>query len=352
MAKIGQIRGALLEELLLYLLRASGYITVEKIQPDDETLRDGGAGLELLGRGGVHQIDAIADFVISPPFSNPQRLLIEAKCLDNNVGIGIVRNAVGVLKDVEEYWVSRNGIPAKERYHYQYALFSATEYSEPAQKYAYAHDIYLIPLEESTFMQPVVKKVKNIRKETFDADSDNISINLKDLRRAFRGVLRNNDEVFNNHPNIFERENLRGRLLEMRESSRRVEYALVGMISKRFPIFLVPSHQTSIRSLISDSPHSSRIFLSPEGESCRIESVSGNTPFFEFSFDLPRKLFDLYKEQGVLSPSRAVEMKGTYMQVIEAIFLENDIPHLIRFQTDRDWLRSLQPTRAETTTQE
>ena len=77
-----QLRGALLEEAILPLLQHSGYAVV--VQPDgDPTLQPGKAGLEVVGRGAWHQIDAIADFKLTPPFSNPHRLLIEAKFYSN-----------------------------------------------------------------------------------------------------------------------------------------------------------------------------------------------------------------------------------------------------------------------------
>ena len=100
MPKAAQIRGMLLEEVLLFLLKISGYRTIETIEPNDSTLGLSAAGLEVKGRGANHQIDAIADFEITPPFTYPLRLLVEAKCYKNNgtVGIEIVRNALGVLK--------------------------------------------------------------------------------------------------------------------------------------------------------------------------------------------------------------------------------------------------------------
>lgn len=105
-AKLAQIQGVLLEEVVLYLLQRSGYRTVEEVGTDP-TLSTCSAGLEVIGRGEHHQIDAIADFLLSPPFSSPQRLLVEAKCYNEvrSIGLPLVRNAVGVLKDVSEYWV-------------------------------------------------------------------------------------------------------------------------------------------------------------------------------------------------------------------------------------------------------
>ena len=80
MAKITHIRGLLLEEAILHLLRATGYSTVES-RGTDPTLHAGTAGLEVKARGGQHQIDAIADFLISQPFSNPQRLMPSQKSI-------------------------------------------------------------------------------------------------------------------------------------------------------------------------------------------------------------------------------------------------------------------------------
>ena len=122
------------------------------------------AGLLVRGRGTSHQIDAIADFSLHAPFSHPQRLLVEAKCFDSHqrVGLSIVRGALGTLKDVEEFWVSVPDGPPKRRYHYQYSIFSATGYTENAQRYAFAQDIYLIPLAESRFFAPAITSLRNV----------------------------------------------------------------------------------------------------------------------------------------------------------------------------------------------
>jgi hypothetical protein len=101
----------LLEEVLLHLLRGTGYRTVESAGTDP-TLQDSNFGLQVRGRGSEHQIDAVADFKIPHPFSHPHRLLVEAKCYEKGrVGIEVPRNAVGVLKDVTEFWVTAHGSP-------------------------------------------------------------------------------------------------------------------------------------------------------------------------------------------------------------------------------------------------
>src|SRR5882762_11621712 len=145
MPELGHIRGMLLEEALLYLLRRCGYIPVEYTH-GDSTLRTHSSGIAVRGRGTDHQIDAIADYRLTPPFSHPQRLLVEAKWRDSAANLEIVRNSVGVHKDVCEHWVGRGNraMGSRKRFQYQFALFCNSGYTAEAQKYAFAQDIYLI----------------------------------------------------------------------------------------------------------------------------------------------------------------------------------------------------------------
>ena len=126
-----QLRGALLEELILFMLRCTGYRTIEKALGDPNVKSWFTQGWRWQGRGAWHQIDALAEFFYQAPFSNPQRLVIEAKCYKSAVGLGVVRNAVGVNKDISEAWVTRGmgGKITRARYHYVPAVFSSSGYS-------------------------------------------------------------------------------------------------------------------------------------------------------------------------------------------------------------------------------
>lgn len=157
MARISQIKAVLLEEAILFLLRDSAYQPVREIpniNAVDQYLENGSAGINVLGRGESHQVDAIADFIFTPPFTNPLRLLCESKYREQaKVGIEVVRNAVGVKKDVEEYFrPNRADMPAY-RHHYQYAVISTTGFTDRAQNYAFAQDIYLLDLNSDVYHQ-------------------------------------------------------------------------------------------------------------------------------------------------------------------------------------------------------
>jgi hypothetical protein len=333
MAKIPQIRGMLLEEAVLYLLRVSGYHTVEQAD-SDRTLRDGHAGLEVRGRGGIHQIDAIADYSIAHPFSYPQRLLVEAKFYAAKpVGVEIVRNAVGVLKDVEEYWTSSDS-PFNTRYHYLFVLASASGFTSGAEKYAFAHDIYLMPLAQSQFIKPIIDAILNIRPESFGvAPRRNIEVSITELRRAIRRRIRYGD-----HYEL--RQVVRGRALEhldgFCDATREINGAILGMIAKRFPIFLVPSRQIDLSRL--RSRYQVRIRWDQGGWYLR----SADEDNLLFSFDLPPDLFILYaSEEGVLTAPRALDLKAEYLREIQAIVTVGQRPHLVTFQLDLGWIDKL-----------
>jgi hypothetical protein len=334
-ASIGQIQGMLLEEALLYLLRLSGYPTVEKAD-GDSTLNEGHSGLEVFGRGSKHQIDAIADFVIAQPFSNPQRLLLEAKFRSKKTGIEVIRNAVGVLKDVGEYWVSKDKIPPKARYHYQYAIFSSYDYSSPAQEYAYAHDIYLIPLSKSTFFQPVLQAIESV---TIDDLPGNINRHfLKSLRIDIRQKLKNLDRRFP-VTNLYSQEEIVSKIDQFCYKCQRLNGALLAMINRHFPIFLVPNLQVvDINKL--DNFYDVNIYWDREGWYIR----KSNSNEDMFSFDLPKELFNLYAQNGLLSKKNALDLKSQYMSEIQAILTVDDRTRIITFKLDRDWLNNLRET--------
>lgn len=336
MPTIPQIRGMLLEEALLYLLRTSGYQTIETAG-SDPTLHLGTAGLEVKGRGSVHQIDAIADYIVAHPFSHPQRLLVEAKCYASNYPVGIekIRNAVGVLKDVEEFWVSRgkNG-PFKKRYHYQYAFFSASEYTAGAEAYAYAQDIYLIPLARSQFIKSLISAIRQVTPQAFGVTPPRYSINLdlSHLRWDIRNAIR--DGSYDNPGSTVDSPRARNILTRFCRECRRINEAVLAMIDRQIPVFLAPAPDVNLAEL--ENEYQVRIYWDEEGWYLR--EITGR---ILFSFDLPPNLFELYAEEGMLSRDRALDLKADFFSVIQAVITVNEQIRLITFKLDREWLYNL-----------
>jgi hypothetical protein len=327
----------LLEEALLNLLRSAGYKTVEGVG-DDPTLQEGSAGLEVKGRGTYHQIDAIADFEVQHPFGNPNRLLIEAKCFSprEKVGLPIVREAVGVLKDVSEFWfIGVDQEVPKQRYHYQYAIFSATGYTPQAERYAFAQDIYLIPLAESLYFRPVTEAIRGVSALPRYTREGDLPLNLREARAAVREALRR-------AAGGLKREN--GGLVETVTAldpfliaSRATRFALLAILGERFPVFLIPS--PNVREQGIQDSYRIRIFRDDRDITWYLRNADTNVPLF--SFDLPPKLFQMYADQGMLRTERALDLKANEMAVFRALFVRGGEIRVIRFTLDLPWVEDI-----------
>jgi len=321
-----QIAGALLEEAILHILRSGGYTALTNLG-DDPTIIPTAPPVTIKGRGTKHQIDAVADPLFTHSFMNPTRLLIEAKAysVGNKVGIDIVRNALGTLIDLSEFWAPNiEGRDSGIRYNYRYAIFSTSDFSPRAQEFAFAHDIYLLPLRRSIFFKPVVNSIENIR-DRYDSGEiiwDN-SISLTEYRQLLRnGISRN----INNLPNEFD--GLIGAI-------KTVRYGLIATAVRRFPIFLIPRNPEIIQTL--NSTEEVRIYWDDQGWYLRRPRENNDL----FSFDIPENLFTLYAKRGRLNEQDALYMKAEGLNTIEAFITLDEVPRIVRFNLDMEWIERL-----------
>ena len=142
-----QARGYLLEIALAKLIEINGYDVINS--PDNVEIVQGHNGLNVIGRGGLHQFDTLGRFRITTPFIFPLRLFVEAKFQSDPIGIERVRMGIGILEDVNSNYrtVQMNDQQLSvERYQYHYAIFSTSGFTDGAQRLALAHKIYLIDL--------------------------------------------------------------------------------------------------------------------------------------------------------------------------------------------------------------
>jgi hypothetical protein len=145
------LRGYLLEEALAWLLRNTGYrLLVDNSQDPDELVMAGNT-LLVQGRGTTHQVDVLGEFALTPAFSLPIRMFIEAKFHREPCNLTVVRNAHGVIHDVNENFVHIGGSRPRRRYQYVYALFSASGFTEQAQAFALAQQISLVDMSGMSF---------------------------------------------------------------------------------------------------------------------------------------------------------------------------------------------------------
>lgn len=147
-------RGHVLEELLAKALAHSGFKLLGEPKPDDVALYSASNGLRVRGRGADHQVDVLGQLDRPIPFSFPVRLFVEAKFHSEKVGLAAVRSAMGVINDVNQHYSSSlvdGSGPPPQRYTYHCAMFSASGFTEDAQKYATIHQISLHDLRGESY---------------------------------------------------------------------------------------------------------------------------------------------------------------------------------------------------------
>jgi hypothetical protein len=330
MMKPPQIRGLLLEEAVLHLLRSAGYDPIYG-KGSDDTLEQDGDTLFVKGRGERHQIDAIADYRVQPPFSNSQRLLLEAKFYDTRqVGLAVIRNAVGVLNDVSQFFIAPRGHTARKlRYHYQYAVVSATKFTKPSQNYAYAHDVFLIPLGNSVYFRNLLSAIRQTAEELVSSpvnqDSNEYTGRLRQTIRKLLGDRPLEDRIL-----IEDESTLRGFI----RSCKQLGYGLMAVTASGFPLFFVPA--SGIRLSAIEDPVHVRIHRDDVGWS--IANAQGQRLF---SFDVPIELLDLYAGRGELYPDRALDMKQQELYELRAVIADGESLRVIRFLLDIPWLQAI-----------
>ena len=138
------LQGYLLEEALAWLLRNTGYRLLVDASQDPDELAGSGEILRVRGRGAQHQVDVLGQFPLTPAFSLPIRMFLEAKFRDYPCDLSSVRNAHGVIHDVNEHFAWQSGSHPRRRYLYTYALFSTSGFTRAAQSYALAKQISLV----------------------------------------------------------------------------------------------------------------------------------------------------------------------------------------------------------------
>lgn len=171
------LKGYILEEIIAYLIRNTGYnLLVDPVQDQTELIKKGN-GLVVKGRGAVHQADVLGQLAWIPAFTFPIRLFVEAKCRNVKTGLPQVRNAVGILEDINQnYSPVSEGKVKIQRFSYCYALFSTSGFTSTAADMALAHQISLIDLSGPNFrdLRDLLDEVAAMLLEDLNLKLDNL----------------------------------------------------------------------------------------------------------------------------------------------------------------------------------
>lgn len=320
------IKGYLLEEILAYLIQNTGYKLLVDPSQDSRELSRRGNGLVVRGRGGPHQVDVLGQLIWIPAFTFPIRLFVEAKCRRPKMGIPEVRNAVGVIDDINQnYTPVRDGTIAIQRFTYRYALFSTSGFSDIAVHYAMAHLISLVDLSGPDFndLRNLLDLLANLLIYQV-TNPMNTAFFVANLRTHIRSVLgtwpldvpvpsMNMYTIQNLLPNVdnFDTGLLRG--------VQQLGEFLVGMANGPFLLVFKPESLQDFLNYVGDFPsHDVTITWRRSDNYGRqwVVRPAYDPESYSLSFGLPRLLGDWIFGDEAQAVSRAWDVKRDYFSSI------------------------------------
>jgi hypothetical protein len=342
--RLPSARGLILEELVLHLLTLVGYRIVT---PGEEGTQQGHSGLEVRGRGEWHQIDALAAFDRTPAFMYPLRLLLEAKCYARGrpVGIEVARNAVGVLKDVSENYFTYTPLgPAGTavqvpRFNYHAAIFSTSGYTSSAQRFAIAHQIFLIQYERVPLLEPVVDGLLSLQDQHIRGLGGNeVEISAR-LRSDVRQMLKDGQNAVQRADSALSPEGFEHVRVDVVEPLLRIEGSYFGMLQGRWPMHL-----------LSRKPLPEEAFLGRDEVGCRVYGrdsdrwsfvpvglQEGDPSLFRLEFDIPAEVVGFVREARG-DPFALAQVKQEHFSYLDLAGRIGGIQRHVRLRLDEDWL--------------
>jgi hypothetical protein len=343
---ISAARGAILEELILHLLTMVGYRVV---QSGEEGTRGGHSGLEVKGRGAWHQIDALAAFDRTPAFMYPLRLMVEAKCYSANspVELGIVRNSVGVLKDIaENYFTFRPSTDTEipiPRFNYHSAIFSTSGYSTAAQRYAIAHQVFLIQYSRIKVLEPVIEGLltldaTHLQSKTSPPNYRSATALLRDEVRHMlasdRAVLSSQFHVLSPVGSRHVREEIVRPLLEIKGS-------YFGMLQGRWPMHLLARKSLPPTAFADRDEIRCRLYGrdSDRWSFVPVNAQEGDRDWFRLEFDIPDEILEMV-EAARDDKVAIANVKKEQFSTLDLAGKIGEVLRQVRLRVDEEWLKS------------
>ena len=329
-----KLKGNLLEYIVRRLLLNSGFTVV---QPDGLLIYNS-RGLKFInGKGSSHDADVLMNPPIQMPFSYPYRLLFECKAYNYRVGLPIVRNALGLRYDINEFEiVTRNQLTQRQnnrrgqlaidnrpRYVYQVGVASINGFTKPAIEFSVNNKIPLISL--NLILPDNIIRLFN---EITDDFISEISIDIENITSFLKGNdNQQGQEYFRNGGNILSR--IYNEFISFEEN------IIIGLLETGDLIFITTNNPESINFIVDNNNLEAQFHYFNENREQWTLSIDNHN----FHFFLPKRIIDLWRAES-FDYSSGLEIKNKFFSRI-FIFIRNlDIPFRI-IKIDREWLNRL-----------
>jgi hypothetical protein len=327
------------------------------VSPDDLYTYESRGLFFVNGRGAAHDADVLVEPFVQMPFSYPSRVLFECKAYDSNVKLPVVRNALGLKIDINEFEIvtkdslekrknnrrAEYAIETRQRYNYQVGVACVDDFTKPAIEFAANNKIFLLSL--SWFLDQItISTFHSINQQYIDAIDESIISKIYDFLKDRHPRAQHFDkhgEVLTHLINDIKI----GRVIH--DFDRLINRLFVGIIESGDLVFFIAQEDsdavyfadlqgaTGLKGKINYNPNLADLWLL----SISRESQHDNPATFKFF--VPPMIMDLWGQYN-LDREKAVEIKRQYFS---RIFMFNhgtkpEFPFFI-VNIDKEWLDSL-----------
>jgi hypothetical protein len=332
--------GYILEEVLAYLIKGTGYtLLVDPCQDPRELVYSGG-GIAVRGRGGIHQADVLGQLSWVPAFTFPLRLFVEAKFRKTNIQLPAVRHAVAIVLDINQntYPVFENQLPL-QRNHYSYALFSKSGFHINAVKMALAHEISLIDLSGPDFQSLIqaVDEAANNLANSPNARGKGAVINMRNyLRHRFSlwpadvPYVFRDDYIFNNA------------LMKVIQTAEEYGELFVAMANGPFMLVIKAFDRIRFINYCIDKPiHRVTITYGLEDNKTWFIQPTDNENAYRLSFRVPVLMADWISDSGPDPRVQALVAKKKFLSSLSIYRLDGDTTQIFKLVYDPESTKRL-----------
>lgn len=336
----GRLKGYMWESVVLKLLAENGFDELQTVD-GTRTRRLRAFFLEMRGRGSWHQIDCPCDYKHFIPFINPIRLLGEVKFHTQRVDKALIREFIGVLKDIHEnYFVPDNFTARPTQRHTEIGVyFSANGYEPEAERLAFAHNIRTLSYENIEILQQLKEIIQEMERNFLSAARCISADNQGNFIEMFRAILAAIPDAI---PDFI------GRFAPSAGFEQLAEELQQSFLSIESS-FVASSSGGALLHFIGLADFPNELFAGADNQLCRVyyEGTERSRRFYlEFSDDHQRRRFYFSPptslEQAVFfGPTAALNEKR---QIFRSLHLARQINGIARNLTlilDNDWVEGL-----------
>ncbi len=328
--KVGNLKGALLEYIVRQLLKNCGFTN---IKADNLFSYERGGLFFINGKGSAHDADIIMNPPIQMPFAYPTQLIFECKAYQNSANLTIVRNALGLRNDINDFEiVTRESILKRQnnrradyaidnrtRYLYQVGVASVNDFSKPAVEFAANNKIPLLSL--SWFLSSnIIRDFNNINQALIDSFEEDEIQNLYSFFKDRDGDLYN--EKYIKALRLLDDDNIIGDIVTF--SNTVLRFAYVGLLETGDMVFLFSRTTTEDNILNSENRYGTFSVLkaeihwyevNPNIWTLTVYNPNNRDESTEFDFYVPNKIFSHWKSFN-LDKNVALDIKQNFFSKI------------------------------------